>query len=301
MRINNMSHLLFDFNSNGKITMYFMGGNNMAIKIFVDSGSSIKQEEKDMYNVEIIPLKILLDGKEYLDGVDLSMDIFYDALINKKEFPKTSLPNLADVEEKVNKCVSDGDDVIILTISSGISGTYNAMRMLFEGNDKVRVIDSKTAVGGMKIIVKEINKYIDKPIDFVEGKINELIPKIRVYAVPETLDYLHKGGRLSKVGYIAGTILNLKPVIELREKVSVASKQIGLIRAMKYLVSRLDECDVNYPIVPSYTYDCENLDKLISRVGIEYQNVMIDKDNLDPAIAAHWGPNAFGFIFVSKN
>lgn len=273
----------------------------MGIKIFVDSGGSIKQEEKEKYNVDIIPLKILLNDKEYLDGIDLSMDVFYDALINKKQFPKTSLPNLIEVENKVNEYVNNGDDVIILTISSGISGTYNAMRMLFEDNNKVKVVDSKTAVGGMKIIVKEINKYIDQSIDVVLEKINEIIPKIRVYAVPETLTYLHKGGRLSKAGYVAGTILNLKPIIELRDTVSVASKQVGLTRAMRYLIKTLEDCDVNYPIVPSFTYDSKNLDILIGKVDDQYKNSMIEKDNLDPAIAAHWGPNAFGFIFVSKN
>lgn len=251
--------------------------------------------------MEIIPLKILLEDRKYLDGIDLSMDVFYDSLINKKQFPKTSFPNLVEVENKIMQYVNDGDDVIVLTISSGISGTYNAMRLLFEGNDKVKVIDSKTAVGGMKIIVKEINKYIDKSIDFVIKKINELIPKIRVYAVPETLTYLHKGGRLSRVGYMAGTVLNLKPVIELRNTVSVASMQVGLVRASKYLIKSLEECDTNYPIVPSYTYNSENLDKLISKADSKYTDVMIEKDNLDPAIAAHWGPNAFGFIFVSKN
>ena len=98
------------------------------------------------------------------------MDVFYDALINKNQFPKTSLPNLVEVEKRVNECVNNGDDVIILTISSGISGTYNSMRMLFEDNKKVKVVDSKTAVGGMKIIVHEINKYKDQPIEFVMEK-----------------------------------------------------------------------------------------------------------------------------------
>ena len=67
------------------------------IKVFVDSGSSIKQYEKELYNVEILPLKILLNGKEYSDGIDLSMDNFYDQLINHKQFPKTSLPSLTFV------------------------------------------------------------------------------------------------------------------------------------------------------------------------------------------------------------
>ena len=174
------------------------------------------------------------------------------------------------------------------------------MNLLFGDNPHVRIIDSQTAVGGMKIIVQEINKYRDKDIDFIVDKVNELIPRIRVYAVPETLEYLHRGGRLSRTGYLAGTVLSIKPVIELRHSVSVASKTFGLVRAMRDLISRLEECDTNYPIVPSYTYQTNNLDKLISKADIKYQEVMIEKDNLDPAIAAHWGPNAFGFIFVAK-
>lgn len=270
------------------------------IKVFVDSGSSIKQNEKEKYNVEILPLKILLNGKEYSDGVDLSLDIFYDELINNKQFPKTSLPSLDFVEKQVLKCVEEGDDVIVLTISSGISGTYSAIKMLFEDQPKVKVIDSQTAVGGMKILVHEINKYRDQPIDFVIQKIEELIPKIRVYAVPETLAYLHKGGRLSTASFAAGTLLRIKPVIELNYKVGVANKTIGLKKAMQLIISKLENCDTNYPIVPSYTYNTENLDELISKTDDVYQKVMIEKDNLDPAIACHWGPNAFGFIFVAK-
>ena len=162
------------------------------IKVFVDSGSSIKQDEKELYNVDIIPLKVLLNGKEYLDGLDLTMDVFYDELINNNQFPKTSLPDLGELEDKVKKYVDEGHDVIILTISSGISGTYNAMNLLFQDEPKVHIVDSETACGGMKILVREINKYRDENIEVVLEKIRNLIPRIRVYAVPETLSYLHK-------------------------------------------------------------------------------------------------------------
>ena len=87
------------------------------LRVFVDSGSSIKQEEKELYNVEIIPLKILLGDKEYKDGIDLSMDEFYHQLIDNKIFPKTSLPSVVDFEDKVNAYTEVGDDVIIITIS----------------------------------------------------------------------------------------------------------------------------------------------------------------------------------------
>ena len=271
------------------------------LKVFVDSGSSIKQNEKEKYNVDILPLKILLKDKEYLDGVNLSMDVFYNALIDEKQFPKTSLPSLEETKNKVDEYVKDGNDIIILTISSGISGTYNTLRLLFSDYENVRVIDTQTAVGGMRIIVNEINKYRDESLDFIVKKVNELVPKIRVFAVPETLTYLHRGGRLSKIGYAAASLLRIKPIIELRYGVSVAHKTIGLKKAMDIIIGKLKNCDTNYPIVPSYTYSDENLNIMINKTPLEYQKVMIEKDNLDPAIACHWGPNAFGYIFVTKN
>ena len=275
------------------------------IKVFVDSGSSIKQDEKEKFDVEILPLKILLGDKEYLDGIDLSMDIFYDALINQNLFPKTSLPSLGEAEQRIKSCVENGYDVVILTISSAISGTYNTLRMLFASEPRVRVIDTKTAVGGMCILVNEINKYRDKSLDFVEEKLAALIPRLKVVAVPETLDYLQKGGRLSKSAWAVGSILQLKPLISLDStdgKVKVLGKAMGKRRAMEAVAKALVdfECDENYEIVPSYTYGRGNLDTLIAMTDKKYHAQMTDYDNLDPAIACHWGPNAYGYIFVSK-
>lgn len=274
------------------------------IKIFVDSGSSIKEYEKKKYGVEVLPLKINLDGKEYTDGVDLSFDVFYHALIDKKLFPKTSLPSLAEAEELIKGCINEGYDVLILTISSGISGTHNAFKMLFKNEPKVKVIDTKTAVGGIRILVEEANKHLDKSLDFVENHLLKLIPKIKVVAIPETLDYLQRGGRLSKAAWLFGSILQLKPLITLSSidgRVGVLSKERGIRRAMQALVDYLKKfnCDTSYPIVPSYTYNSKNLDTLIEMTDEKYKPHMTEYDNLDPAIACHWGPNAFGYIFVS--
>ncbi len=271
------------------------------LRIIVDSGSSIKQDEKEKYGIDIIPLRILLGDKEYLDGVDLSLDTFYDALINKKIFPKTSLPSLSDLDDLVQKYLHDGDEVVIVTISSGISGTFSAIRSMYLDNEKVLVIDSKTAVGGVRLIVNEIIKYNDQPLNIIEEKVNQLIPRIQVLAVPETLDYLHRGGRLNKMSYYLGSILSIKPLIGLYEgSVHVFSKVKGLAKAMKKMIEALVNCDENYEIIPSYTYDKSNLEKMIQDTDPKYKKLMKVLDNLDPAIACHWGPNAFGYIFVSK-
>lgn len=273
------------------------------LKVFVDSGSSIKQEEKEKYQVEIIPLIINIADKEFQDGLDLPVEEFYKYLIDDKDFPKTSLPNLVELEERVTKCTKAGDDVIILTISGEISSTFSSIRKIFEENEKVRVIDSRMAVGGMRLLVDEINKNRDKKLDEIVEKVNALIPRIQIMAIPESLTYLMRGGRLSKADWLLGSMLNIKPVIGFKNgKVSVIAKKIGLKLGMSYIVNALDELgvDENYEIVPSYTYKKENLEKLLASTNSKYMPLMGSFDNLDPAIACHWGPGAFGYVFVSK-
>ena len=273
------------------------------LRIIVDSGSSIKQNEKEKYNVEIAPLRFLMGETEYIDGVDLEIDEFYKMLIGKKLFPKTSLPNLEDLREKVDEYSKNGDDVLIITISSGISGTYSTITQMFEEYKNVEVVDSLSAVGGVKILVMEANKFKDEPLAVLAERLRKLATRLCVFAIPETLNYLLKGGRLSKKEWLLGSMLNIKPVISLNGgSVKVVDKKIGLKKAMLYLVDTLKKynCDENYPIFPSYTYDKGNLEKLIEMTPKEYHSQMAEFDNLDPAIACHWGPNAFGYIFVAK-
>ena len=273
------------------------------LRVLVDSGSSIKMSEQDKLNVEIIPLRYLMGETEYRDGLDETIDEFYEILIGKSIFPQTSLPYLDELEAKVNGYVKDGDDVIIVTISSKLSGTYNAICKLFEGVSAVRVIDSLSAVGGLRLIVEEINRCRYLPVDEIIARINALIPRICIIAIPETLDYLLKGGRLSKKEWLFGSILNLKPLITITNgAVKVATKKIGLKMAMRECADTLKKwnCDESYPIIASYTYNSDNLTKLIEMTDECYKLLMSEYDNLCPVIACHWGPNAFGYVFVSK-
>lgn len=273
------------------------------LRILVDSGSSIKQAEAEKYGVEIIPLIISFDGVEYLDGINLSHDEFYNKLINEKKFPKTSLPNLYELKEKVTAYTNAGDDVLILPISSGISGTYNAIRNLFLDNAKVKVVDTKYAVGGIRLIVHAVNQNKDKSLDELETIINNLIPRIKILAIPETLTYLMRGGRLSKKDWILGSMLNIKPIITFKDgSVAVQSKKIGLGSAMKAINSEIERVDVdeNFPIVASYTYNKSNVEKLISGLKDKFKKFITVFDDLASVIACHWGPNAFGYVFVQK-
>ena len=273
-------------------------------RLFVDSGSSIKIDELEKYGVELIPLKILIGEKEYFDdGIDLTIDKFYELTKDEKTFPKTSLPKLDEVERRVTEYTDKGDEVVIVTISSKISGENNALKMLFEDNKNVLVLDSMLAVGGVRLIIDFLNRNKDIPFDQIEARVNEFIPKVHIMAIPETLRNLLKGGRLSKTEWLLGSILQIKPTIGFKEgKVRVISKNRGIKKAMKEVALMLSEldCDTSYDIVAAYTYNKDNVNELISMVDDKYKSAIKIYDDLDPAIAAHWGPNAFGFVFVSK-
>ena len=273
------------------------------LRIIVDSGSSIKQSEKEKLGVDILPLQILFDNDEYEDGIDLEMDLFYHKLIDEAKFPKTSLPKMDYAEKLVDEYTKNGDDILFIAFSSELSGTYNVLSNLFRDHKNVRVVDSKNAVGGIRLLVLEALKYKDESLDIVYNKVENLKKRLRILAVPETLTYLLRGGRLSKKEWLLGTIIAIKPIISLIDgKAKVISKKRGLKNAMKHISELMDEykVDLNYPIIAEYSYNISNVTELESYLKPEYKENISYYDEIATAVACHWGPNAFGLVFVEQ-
>ncbi len=270
-------------------------------RIIVDSGSSIKTEEKDRYGVDILPICLQMGDDTFYDGVNLSTEEFYTRLKDKKQFPKTSLPSLEETQKLVDSYVNQGDEVLIITISSGISGTYQTMKMLFDEYEKVEVFDSKLAVGGIRFLVEEARKYAGESMETVIDKLNQLLPRIRIAAIPETLDYLLAGGRLSKSSWMMGKLLSIVPIITFIDgRVEVLAKKRGIKQGKKALVELLqtEQADKSYGIIASYTYNKGNIEDVIQTLPEDYKGAISVYDDLCHSIACHWGPNAYGFIFV---
>ena len=270
-------------------------------RIIVDSGSSIKIDEKEFYGIDILPIQLMMGEDSFLDGVNLSTEEFYTRLKDSSQFPKTSLPSLEEAQKLVDLYTSQGDEVLIITLSSGISGTYQAFRMLFDEYENVEVFDSKLAVGGIRFLVEEAIKYKNESMEVVIDKLNQLLPRIVIAAVPETLDYLLAGGRLSKSSWMMGKLLSIIPIITFIDgKVEVLAKKRGLKQSKRALVELVLEhkADASYGIIASYTYNKGNVDEIIQMLPDEYKNAVSVYDDLCSSIACHWGPNAFGFIYV---
>ena len=254
--------------------------------------------------MDILPICLQMGEETFYDGVNLSTEEFYGRLKNKRQFPKTSLPSLEETQNLVDSYVNQGDEVMIITISSGISGTYQTMKMLFAEYEKVEVFDSKLAVGGIRFLVEEANRYQNETMETVIDKLNQLLPRIVIAAIPETLDYLLAGGRLSKSSWMMGKLLSIVPIITFIDgRVEVLAKKRGIKQGKKALVELIqtDEADKSYGLIASYTYNKGNIEDVIQMLPQEYKEAVTVYDDLCHSIACHWGPNAYGFIYVKNN
>ncbi len=283
------------------------------VKILVDSASDIDQEEAKEININMIPMEVRFGDEVYFDGVNLSRQQFFIKLIESNELPKTSLINEFRFEEKMKELVGDNDELIVITISSKLSGTYDAAKSAAKKfNGRVYVLDSLSATAGERLLceyalrlIKE-NKSFQEIIDELEEKKN----KIQIIAVVDTLKYLRKGGRISPLVAFAGEMFSIKPVVSVvNGEVKLVGKARGSKKSNNLLMELVDKCggiDFNMPYCLLYSgLNDEYLKKYLMDSEVLWKE-HIDDVNKIPSymigstIGTHVGPNAIGVTFFSK-
>ena len=277
------------------------------IRILVDSSSDILANDYPEKVCSVIPLKVNFDGEEYFDGVNLDRNEFYEKLTGSQVFPKTSQPSPQAFLEMFEEAKEAGDEVIAVLLSSKISGTYqNALLAKSMADyEKIYVVDSLSASYGIQFLVNEAFKLIDEGMDAAQivERIEELKKRIQIYISVETLEYLYRGGRLSKASAAIGELAKVKPIITLKEgEVKVIGKTLGKLKVMSMMAKMAlqDGIDENYPMVMGYTSGMENCDKLAEKslsLGIKEDK----RIQIGPTIGSHVGPGTFGLIFIKQN
>lgn len=273
------------------------------IRILVDSASDILNNNKE--NITVVPLKVNIDNTEYIDGVNLGHDEFYNLLISSREFPKTSQPSPQDFVTAFEAAKENQDELICIMLSSGVSGTYQSacLAKAIVEYDKIHVVDSLSGAYGIYILVQKAQTMIQQGASAKEivEEIETLKKRIRIFLSVETLEYLYRGGRLDKTAAVIGGIAKVKPVITISKegKVEVVAKAIGMVRAMNSIVGYVNEIqpDKQYPLYTICTLGTNNVEKLerkLKESGIEVS----EREQLGPVVGSHVGPEAFGVIFI---
>lgn len=276
-------------------------------RIISDSSCGITQKEANELGVKVLPLILSYNGKEYRDGVDVSSEEFYDMVFSdsKSGLPKTSQVSPGAFVKCYEEILADGEIPIVLPISSVLSGTYQAAliaKSMLPGND-IYVVDSQSALGSVKVMIKHLVSQTFETIEELMNKIEYLKEHLNFLSVPCELEYLYKGGRLSKTSKIIGDVLHIKPVIQLDEKGKLCSieKARGLKGAFRKILEKIKEYPIDpaYPFELGYSTNVENVN-LLKEVCQEELPYDVTPHTVSPAVGIHVGPGASAIFYVSN-
>ncbi|MBQ3501322.1 MAG: DegV family protein [Oscillospiraceae bacterium] len=280
----------------------------MSIKIVLDSTADLLPELAEKFDV--VHLTVNFGEEEFIDGVTITRDEFYAKLIESDVMPTTSQASPEAFENVFRKIAENGDEVIAITVASKLSGTYqSACIAASEFPGKVRVIDSKTVAIGTAILAEYALSLVESGLsaDEITAKIEEKRGDIRIVALIDTLEYLKKGGRLSKTAAFAGTLLNLKPVVSVEDgEISVLGKARGSKQGNNFLVKEIEKdggVDFSMPVLLGYTgHDKYMLEKYVedSRFLWEGNVENLRETCIGSVIGTHVGPGAIAVAFFKQ-
>ncbi len=279
----------------------------MKTKIMIDSASDLTQEEAKKLDLILMPIMIQFGDEEFADGIDLNFEDFYNKLETSSILPKTSLINSFRWSEAFKDAIADGSELVVITISSKLSGTYQAAVDASKEFENVYVVDSLSGAFGEASLGIYANKLRNEGLNAREivEKINEKKQDIRIFAVIDTLKYLKKGGRISSTSAIIGTMLSVKPVVGLVEgEVKMLGKAIGNRKANLMLNSFIEkEGGIDFNMPYGYIYsgnDKSNLEKYKIESKDYIKNNPVTEHCLGCTIGSHIGPGAAGIVFFKK-
>lgn len=282
----------------------------MAIRIIVDSASDI--DEKDYEGVTVLPMIITFDdGCQFLDSVDITHDEFYERLIESEALPTTSQITPFRFEEVYKEIVEAGDEAVVLTMSSKLSGTYQSAVIASEDYEgKIYVVDTLSVAVGERALVDYAVLLRDEgrtPAEIADI-LNIEKHSVQVVAVLDTLEYLKKGGRISSAVAFAGGVLAVKPVVGVQEgSVVMYGKARGSKNAGNALVTQINACggiDFSKPYRVGYTGISDALLKKYIKDSAPLWDKYVDDipySSIGCAIGTHVGPGAAAAAFFPKH
>ena len=277
------------------------------VHIVTDSTCDLTKEEINTLGIHIVPLTIQMGGKTYTDGVDIFPDVFLEKMNDFDELPKSSQPAPGRFVELYNELGKDGDQVVSIHMTGGMSGTVDSARQAADISDSdVHVVDSRYIAWGLAFQLREAAKKRDEgaTAEEIVAHVNKVRENTRLFVVLDTLENMVKGGRIGKGKAMLGSILNLKPVAHLDiGEVTICAKPRSHKQVVKYLFEQFQK-DTEGKVVKSVGLSHANaldtmgnpLLDLVRGTGV----TSIDIAFTSPIISTHTGPGAIGFMYYTE-
>lgn len=279
------------------------------VKIITDSTCDLPKDLIEAINANVIPLQVTINNNDYLDGVDININTFFEEMDKSSEAPKTSQIPPSKFESIYKKYIDEGYEIISIHLSSKMSGTYQSAMIAKNvlSSDKIHIIDSQNVTCGLGLLVLKACKLKDegKSASEIESIIYDTIPYVKSTLNFQALDNLVKGGRLSKASGFVGGLLGIKLNLAVENgEMVVRDKVRGSKKALRYLLDYLDKCGISEevtPIVVNAAADEENRGVLNGMIQyLNEKNIKFVESEVGCVVGTHSGKNACGIFFIEK-
>ena len=287
-----------------------MGG---SVHVVTDSSINMPFPEREQYGITVVPLKSIFGTTEYRDEIDLTPDQFYAMLPTAKEHPTTSQPSAGDFVQVYEPLLQAGKEIVSLHLSSKLSGTYAsacAAKTELETRLKtalpVTIVDTPwiSMALGLLVIAAAQAAQAGKSRDEVIATVNAIIPKLNLIFVLDTLEYLRRGGRIGGARAMVGTLLNVKPMLEIRGgQVEPLEQPRSRAKALKRVSEILAERTAGKKTLHVGVLHAQALgdaNALADEIRAQYQCAELYISPIGPVIGTHVGPNALGLAFYAE-
>lgn len=277
------------------------------VKIVTDSTVDFSLERLKEQGVHIVPLSIQMNGKSYLDRIEISPTEFMEKMKLSNELPKSSQPSIGTFIDLYNKLGEDGSEIISIHMTGGMSGTVQTAQLAAEmSTSKVTVVDSKFISRALYFQVSEAAKLAKegKSVKEIVNRLSEIRQATKLFVVVDTLENLVKGGRIGKAKAFIGSLLNIKPIATLIDgELTPVSKARSHAQVVKFLVKQFTE-DVKGKTIKGIGLAHADGKELALKLKEQLVNLF---DSLDiqiiettPVISTHTGPGAIGFMYYAE-
>jgi DegV family protein with EDD domain len=273
------------------------------VHIVTDSACDLTDELVQAHHIGVVPLTIRFGEEELEDRVQLSPEVFWARCAGKGALPETAAPSPGSFINAFQQAADDGaEGVLCLTLSSGVSGTYASALTAADGFSAipVRVVDTRSLTMGQGLLVLAAaeDAAAGQGLDQVTATTEARIPRIRVYGVLGGLEHLQRGGRIGGAQALLGSLLNIKPVIQVKDgEVAEESKQRTRSRALTYLTTKVSG-DVPLERLAVADGACDDIDDVLARLKDIPSTYPLVSVQLGPVVGTHAGPNTVGVCYL---
>lgn len=279
----------------------------MTLRIVTDSTADLEAAEAARLGIAVVPLTVFFGEEALLDRVEITPERFYERLRATKALPRTSQPSVGRFQETYARIAAEGaTEILVITISSKLSGTLGAARLAAAeppAGCTITLLDSMTVAGGLGLLVRRAAEVAAAGGTAADAKAlaERLIPRHHISILLDTLEYLQRGGRIGRARALLGSMLNIKPIVRVKDGEVGAAERV---RSRGRGVERIYELTLSVPglerVIVEHTGCPEDAAALADRLGRALPGVEVETRWIGPVVGVYVGPNGLGTVAVER-